>query len=507
MKWYFCINQSGLNGLGEPMLAAVHSCLQNTSLEPHLIYDGERNELTAYLESLGVNVHFHKISFADQIQSAKVQPGYNPEVAEGAYLRYDIPLIDETDDVVLYTDVDVIFTKEPAFPAVPSLFAAAPEYATSVHPPKAVPTVFNSGVMLINLGNFRKELPALIDFTREHDFYFHGVAGFYDQGALNRYFEGRWEELPQEFNWRPFAGAPVRPTIVHFHGTKPYELEALVNGRETEREVATALFAKHKANYYTAYGLFGRFLTAEAQDALRSAAPNARISYSFVGGGPISQTGFFKFINEASYFYLGDDLLTPQRLAGKEYLFEYCQILEKYLSGQSAPRILEWGSGFTTLASVLTLDRLSTDYRIFTLDDNQWYQNDVARAVYAKDRIVFTYDQLTGPGRSQRDPELNYSTRPLESGQTFDFIFIDGRRRVECAYIASLVADENTIIVAHDFRRGRYQAMLGLYEVIEETSQFRVMRLTKQMNESLQPGRKAVRAALHEISEPTSIKS
>ncbi len=32
MKWYFCLNEGGLPNFAEPMLAAVHSALQNTTL-------------------------------------------------------------------------------------------------------------------------------------------------------------------------------------------------------------------------------------------------------------------------------------------------------------------------------------------------------------------------------------------------------------------------------------------------------------------------------------------
>ncbi len=129
-------------------------------------------------------------------------------VAHGAYLRFDIPVIDTSDDVVLYTDVDVIFVSDPSIADDPTLFAVAAEYAVDTGTAVEYRPVINSGVMAINLSGFRNTRDALIDFCRENNFYFHGDTGYYDQGALNKFYAGQWQYLPQALNWRPFAGDP-----------------------------------------------------------------------------------------------------------------------------------------------------------------------------------------------------------------------------------------------------------------------------------------------------------
>src|SRR5215207_445590 len=82
---------------------------------------------------------------------------------------------------------------------------------------------------------------------------------------------------------------------------------------------------------------------------------------------------------------------------------------------------------------------------------------------------------------SQSDPELAYSTSPLLLGEVFDFIYIGGRRRMECALTSALLAHEETIIVLHDYRRGRYQPIRALFDIVEDGVAFRVMKPRREL--------------------------
>ena len=115
-----------MNGLGESILVATRSALSNTNLRPNLIYDGEPNVVTRYLERIGVTVHYHQNSFLSAISTAQSKAGFNPNIVRGAYLRYDIPLVDTSDDTVLYTDADVVFVKQPSCLDTPPILGAAP---------------------------------------------------------------------------------------------------------------------------------------------------------------------------------------------------------------------------------------------------------------------------------------------------------------------------------------------------------------------------------------------
>jgi hypothetical protein len=83
---------------------------------------------------------------------------------------------------------------------------------------------------------------------------------------------------------------------------------------------------------------------------------------------------------------------------------------------------------------------------------------------------------MTAPCLTDRDEGLSYSTFPLSLGYKFDFIYIDGRRRLECALTAAIMCHPQTIVVLHDYRRTRHQSVKGLFDIVEDGPQFRVMR-------------------------------
>ncbi len=125
---------------------------------------------------------------------------------------------------------------------------------------------------------------------------------------------------------------------------------------------------------------------------------------------------------------------------GPGYIEEFCSVLDRF-SPRTVRSVLEWGSGLTSqILLKYSLSRWNTDLFI-TIDDNQRYQEAIFKG---KDRPLFLVCKsldLTGPCLNQVDPELNYSTFPLSLGRKFDVIFIDGRRRMECAFIAAISFD------------------------------------------------------------------
>lgn len=276
MKWYLCLNEFGLAGFAEIILASTASAIANTSLEPHLLFDGESNAITEYLSDIGVTVHFHQNSFLDKINSAVRKPGYLPQIARGAYLRLDIPLVEQSDEYSLYTDVDVLFVKPPMLDAYrPAILAAAPEYATIDGRRIPYPKIFNSGVMLLNNRGFFDSRDDLIRFAEENGFYFSGDGGFYDQGALNKFFAERWDTLPQSLNSRPFSGfVHGDPSIIHFHGTKPYELAAIVFGDTgVVRDEAMEMFNLQPLSYLDACDAYLKYLPVDAVRLVPAVSP------------------------------------------------------------------------------------------------------------------------------------------------------------------------------------------------------------------------------------------
>lgn len=159
---------------------------------------------------------------------------------------------------------------------------------------------------------------------------------------------------------------------------------------------------------------------------------------------------------------------------GPDYLDELVRVFTRY--GRPGTRnCLEWGAGNTTVAIAALRQQLAIE-RLDTIDDNPEYLEAIRRQVKPWAGFACHAAELIGPKQSDRDPELNYATLPLAWVRQFDFIYIDGRRRMECAIVAALVSHPQTVVVLHDYRRARYQPVRLLFDVIEDGPQFRVMR-------------------------------
>ena len=217
MKWYFAMSEASLArpehdwpGL---MMAAVNSAARNTSLRPHLLYDGQSNALTDDLARRGVTIIPHRVSLYEALAAyaarTRQQAMWLP-MAAAAFLRFDIPILEQEDARVLYTDVDVLFLTEPRFFAAerPSLFAASTQQTDQYDD-------MNSGVMLINVPAMRTDHAALCAFAEAN------LQLGLDQEVLRVFYRGRYDLLDRSLNWKPYWGHNPLAQIVHFHGPKP----------------------------------------------------------------------------------------------------------------------------------------------------------------------------------------------------------------------------------------------------------------------------------------------
>ena len=57
------------------------------------------------------------------------------------------------------------------------------------------------------------------------------VKDAWDQTAYKMFYAGifgfKWHKLPPELNWKPYWGDYSSANIIHFHGPKPFQKEAL----------------------------------------------------------------------------------------------------------------------------------------------------------------------------------------------------------------------------------------------------------------------------------------
>jgi hypothetical protein len=221
------------------VLAAVKSAAKHTQLIPFLFWDGGEDPFLDPLRELDVRIVPHHLTFYDALEEhGREIPGYL-SIASGAFLRTELPLMFD-DDLVLYTDCDVLFTGPLEFPPVPPYFACASEFE------QGNTTDFNTGVMLMNLRNLRRSLTEFQAFIREHL----GDFDTYDQDAYRQFYGAKASALPDEYNWKPYWGRNPDARIVHFHGPKPsWAMQQLATGDADPNPVLIQLFEQDPPGY------------------------------------------------------------------------------------------------------------------------------------------------------------------------------------------------------------------------------------------------------------------
>jgi hypothetical protein len=264
MKWFFAVSEVSMDHHDHDFRAlirsAVNSARANTRLAPHMIFDGEEGAFTREIRALGVTVIRHRISFYDRLEAAQKaqRPDWTPYmfVASGALLRLEIPVLEQTDEFVLYTDCDVVFLRDPVLDYVrPDVFAVAPERERGSHED------MNSGVMVMNLPRLRMDLPALITFLCDN---FAGVSGF-DQEAYRHFYRGSWSGLPPDFNWKPYWGINAEAKIIHFHGPKPPAIRKLmIDPDYAAPDVWRELFFQAPASYQKYLSIWEKYQASTA---------------------------------------------------------------------------------------------------------------------------------------------------------------------------------------------------------------------------------------------------
>jgi len=224
MRWFFAIDEAGSEGLtGADAKLAVQTALTLGELEPVLIYHGKPNAFTTWMERHNVRVINISLSFITTIRTAESAGTYKAH-SIGHWLRVMVPIVEEAEEFVLYTDCDVIFLNKVNWNTIrPRVFSAAPEFK------KDNWNFFNAGVMVINVAAMRD---SYIEFEG-HIKRAIGSGNHYhydDEKALNEFYRGQWERLSPKFNWKPYWGFEGTAVIIHFHGPKLNAIEMIING-------------------------------------------------------------------------------------------------------------------------------------------------------------------------------------------------------------------------------------------------------------------------------------
>lgn len=248
MKWYLGITQETLPNYADMIRVALYSAKLFTNLRPYVLFDGDPCVFTEYLDCLGVTVIFNRLSFDDQIKAA--QERYFPhwdhymKTARGAFQRLDIPMVEQEEEYVLYTDCDVVFNATVSFDHLrPDIFSVAPQFRKDGHKSFEI----NSGIMIMNVPRLRRDLAAIIELGCE----IAGSEGLgYDQEFLEKFYRGRWDPLPLTYNWKPYWGVNNGARIIHWHGPKPETVSGLLEQNDyPANELHKSLFEADRTAY------------------------------------------------------------------------------------------------------------------------------------------------------------------------------------------------------------------------------------------------------------------
>jgi len=253
VNWYFAVNGPGLRKSFDLVRVAVTSAKLNTTLKPHCIYDGPPCSELSWLTDQGVTVIQHRPSLAPELKAA-----YGPKYEQfnGHWLRVDLPLIERKARWVLYTDIDVMFLRDPReFAFRPTYLAVCEEHAVGAR------SHFNSGSLVMHLATLRNVHPWFVASIKQRlsssDFSFPA----HDQRSFNDFFLATADWMRPEFNWKPYWGYNEEAVIVHFHGPKPAHVQKIKAGRGGEMKAAfTTIYNRNPDGYERYMQAFTRFL-------------------------------------------------------------------------------------------------------------------------------------------------------------------------------------------------------------------------------------------------------
>lgn len=180
-------------------------------------------------------------------------------------------------------------------------------------------------------------------------------------------------------------------------------------------------------------------------------------------------------------------------------------IIEKYM--KEADMVLEWGSGYSTsyfskhVKKYVSIEHNPEWFRnvVNSLPHNVEYylvqRNDpdrrdevldsVAPKVLRKcDRTIIREGIAHMPcigGGQDWHSYMNYIKKPLDLPyRNYDVIFIDGRSRAMCGYVALELLAEDGVVIYHDFNnRERYHGILDFYDIIDSHDTVAVLKKKK----------------------------
>ncbi len=226
MKCYICLTDSvvGRPDYFDLLKVTLESARKNTSLRLICLYEGtEGDAVCQLLKEYDVEIIFHPWPFKQELMDIYPKEWMIEHYGKvidynrifGTFMRMEIPAVEQEDTYVLYSDIDVIFTADIRLEELPhpAVVAAAPETDRNGNE-----GYFNAGVLVINVEGMRAKREQFVEMMKKRQ---RNASGIFDQGYLNELCYDEMDNLPLEYNWKPYWGINDDAKIIHFHGMKP----------------------------------------------------------------------------------------------------------------------------------------------------------------------------------------------------------------------------------------------------------------------------------------------
>lgn len=237
----------------------VLSARMNSDIELICIYDGSDFQFLQWLDLHGTYCLRWEVPYKQKI--IEHYTGERPfSFCFGTYLCVEVPVVLKyygfDDKFVLFMDADMLVLGDIGACSCyqPSYFAAPPDW--DIHNRSFVST----GVMVMNTRTLLRNYDRFINHIFQHNFDFafagHGPCS---QGAWNTFYRGLWQELPADYDWKPWWGINGDARSVHFSGPKPDMIRRVLNGEVpsddqcTEAEKISKFVINQDIRAYTYY--------------------------------------------------------------------------------------------------------------------------------------------------------------------------------------------------------------------------------------------------------------
>ena len=130
----------------------------------------------------------------------------------------------------------------------------------------------------------------------------------------------------------------------------------------------------------------------------------------------------------------------------------------------SKVRVLEWGSGGSTVYFTQFLKRQNIPYLWRSVEYNKgWYEKVQQELSGDKNTRLALFDVGNRSLRQRNIPMEEYIKYPSTLGEAFDLIIVDGRKRRRCLLEADKILSPDGVVLLHDAQRKHYQCAFSVY--------------------------------------------